>query len=460
MNPDELFAKGKEAANRGNFGYAITLLLDVATLFPDHLDSRLALRACEEQVFQGRGQGFAAKLSAVIKGIGPLITILLMGKNPRKQMAACERFLVNWPTNAYVLMKLAEALKRMGQIEAAIQTLEYLRKRQPQNVKGLERLSDYYEETGRPDKAAQCYDQICRYRPKDEVAARKFKNLQSTAHVQRTGLDHGADSMQNVRDKDQARKLLEEDRLFKDQSRIEQEISGIQTQLQENPRDAKLLTRLGDLYSEEEKYKLAIQCYEKADEVEPKPQLRMRIGDIRMRVLRREEERLKALVQQAPQDATARTNLENFRRQRAQFDVQEFERRAADYPTDLRIAERLGDAYLSRRGEGDLQRAMSQYQRAVGDPRIKARVKRKLGYCFAQNPATHGMALAQYQEAREGTISIDERKRIDYEIGLLCERMGRHADALTAYRHIYEVDAGFQDVSERVMRLSQQGSVG
>ena len=460
MNPDELFAKGKEAANRGNFGYAVTLFLDVATLFPDHLDSRLALRACEEQIFQSHGQGFGAKLSAVLKGLGPMVGILLGAKNPRKQMVACEKFLVNWPTNAFVLKKLAGALWRMGQIEAAIQTLEYLRKRQPQNVVALRMLSDYYEETDRPDKAAQCYDQICRYRPNDEEASRKFKNLQSTAHVQRTGLDHGADSMQNVRDKGQAQQLLNEDRLFKPQSHIEQEVGAIQAQLQENPRDAKLLIRLGDLYSEEEKYKLAIQCYEKANEIEPKPQLRMRAGDIRQRVLRREEERLAAVAEQNPQDAAAQTALKSFRRQRAQFEVEEYERRANDYPTDLRIAERLADAYLGRNTPGDLQRATLHYQRAVGDPRIKARVKRKLGYCFAQNPATHGMALSQYQEARDGTISLDERKRIDYEIGRLCERLGRQADALTAYRRIYEVDAAYQDVGERVMRLSQQVGAG
>ena len=457
MNPEELYAKGKEAADRGNFEYAIAMFRDVATMFPDHMNSRLALRMCEEQLFQSRGQGFAAKARAVLKGIGPLLTMTLMSKSPRRTIAACESFLVNWPTCAFALLKLAEALRQMGHLDAAIQVLEYARKRRPQNVTALTRLSDLYESVEQYDKASQCYEQICRVRPSDEDARRKLKDMYSMAHVGRTRLDEGATSMDNVRDPERARELVEEDQLTKSQDRLDREIAELRTQLQANPMDGKALIRLGDLFEQQEKHNLAVECYRKAHELNPRPQLRMRIGDIQLRALRQEEERLSAAAQERPEDSAARVDLESLRRKRAEFEVREFERRARDYPTDLRIAEHLGDAYLLRKGKDDIQQAMLQLQRAVGDPRIKARVKRKLGYCFAQRPATHDLALAQYEEAREATISFDERKRIDYEIGRLCERMGRRGDALTAYRRVYEVDAGYLDVGERVIRLSQEG---
>ena len=72
-------------------------------------NARIALRGCEMERFRNRGGGLKAKLTALIKGIGPLISMLLT-KNRRKAIDRCEQFLVNDPTNVFVLRKLESRL--------------------------------------------------------------------------------------------------------------------------------------------------------------------------------------------------------------------------------------------------------------------------------------------------------------------------------------------------------------
>lgn len=456
MNPaDELFAKGKEAADRGNFEYAVAMFLNVVLEHPDHKEARLALRACEEQLFKARGAGFSAKLGGFFKGIGPLMTMTFMAKKPEKVMAAGEKFLVHWPYCGFATLKLAEALRRMNHLGAAIQCLEYLTKRQPQLLPAHMKLAQYYEENEQYSEACKSFEVICRLRPKDDAARRKLKDLYSMAHVDKTRLSEGATSMETVRDREKADELLRSEQLTKSENQLDEEIGKLQTALQENPEDVKKLVELGDLYFQAEKFKLALQCYEKAHQLDPRPTFKIKIGDVHLRAFRKAERQVKEAAQNAPGDQALAEKLADIRRRRVAFEVKEFEWRCSEYPTDLRMADQLGDAYARRNGEGDLQKAILQYQKAAQDPRIRGRAARKLAACFAQTPATYDMALNQYQRARDATVSFDEQKHIDYEMGLLCEKMNRLDDALAAYKRVYEVDAGFRDVGDRVIRLSK-----
>jgi len=452
MDPEELYAKGKEAADRGNFEYAIAMFLNVATQFPGHLNSRMALRACEEQVFQSRGKGSGAKFSAVMKGLGPLLRVAMGGK-PAGTVAAAEKFLVNWPSHPFVLMKLATALRKMGHLDAAIQTLEYLTRRMPQHVAALKLLSEFYQEDEQFTKASKCYDVIVRLKPNDDEARRTQKNLLSMAHMDKTSLDQGASAMDNVRDKELAKQLIREDQMTKTKDQMEEEISRLQLQLKDSPQDVTKLQQLGDLYVQQSKFKLALQCYDKAYQISPKPQLKLRIGDIHLRAFVAAEREAAEAAQSSPGDETKKRYAE-ARQRRVEFEIGEFTWRVEEYPTDMRMAEKLGDALMARGSPEDAQKAILQYQKAVADPRVRGRVTRKLAGCFARNEATYDMALGQYRRARELTVSLDEQRRIDYEIGVLCERLKRYADALEAYKKVYEVDAGFEDVGERILRLT------
>jgi len=455
MDAESLYANGKEAADRGNYDYAIAMLLDVVTNYPDHLNSRLALRACEEQLFQSRGRGFLAKLSAVIKGFPQWLKMNLMVGSPQRTMVACEKFLVNWPSCTPVLIKLADALRKLEHPGAAISTLEYAAHRQPQNTRVLWSLAGLYEEQDEYTKASRCLDTILRFTPNDDQAKQKLKNLQSVGHMYKTKIEEGASSYDTVRDKEKAKEYAMSERIVQTVDQFDQELASLQERLRESPTDVKLLTRIGDLYARQDKLRLALQAYEKAQEVETRYQTREKIGDLKLRIFAEEEKEAALAAQSRPNDPQARAKLQEVRKRRAEHAVEEYEYRVKEHPTEVRIAERLGDAYMMRRADGDLRRAITQYQRAVNDARIKARAHRKLGRCFAQSEKTADMALAQFDRARNSTFAQQEQKEIDYEIGQLNEKLGRNEKALEAYKRIFEVDADFRDVADKVMDLGK-----
>ena len=458
MDAESLFLKGKEAADRGNYDYAIAMLLDVVIEFPEHIESRLALRACEEQVFRARGGGSAAKTTAVLKGLGPLITMLIASGNPKKTVVACERFLVNWPSCIFALLKLSQALRRMEHVKAAISTLEYATHRQPQNTRVLWALGAVYEETEDFIKATRCFENILRFDATDDDAKHKLKDLQSMSHMQKTHLEDGVDSMQTVKDMDLQKQLMDQERVVKTADQLEDEVASLQSSLREDATASRKWLRLGEVYAQQDKLKLALQAYEKSYELEPRYPTRERIGDVHLRVYRDAEVKAKSDWDAAPEDQALKARYEQIRGKRDEHAVEEFAFRVAEHPTDVGFSEQLGDAYTRRAAPGDVEQALLQYQKAINDPRRRSRCLRKLGACFALSEATYDMALMTLEQARQATHHVPHQMEIDYEIGQLCEKLDRVADAQEAYKRVYQVDAAFRDVAHKVLDLSKAQS--
>jgi hypothetical protein len=63
----------------------------------------------------------------------------------------------------------------------------------------------------------------------------------------------------------------------------------------------------------------------------------------------------------------------------------------------------------------------------------------------------YDLALTQLKEASaEMTVMDTTKKEIVYETGLMYEALGKKADALEAFKQIYQVDYGYRDVAARV----------
>ena len=61
------------------------------------------------------------------------------------------------------------------------------------------------------------------------------------------------------------------------------------------------------------------------------------------------------------------------------------------------------------------------------------------------------LAIKQYQEAASEMVAMDAvKKEILYSMGLIYERMGKKDESLKCMKDIYEVDAGYKDVTQRV----------
>ncbi len=455
MDIEALFAKGREAADRGNYEYGIAVFRDICRESPDHVKARVALRGCELARFQEKGGGVKARISGILSGIAPFIMIHLT-KDPRKRIEWCENFLVGLPTNVYVLKKLAFACQRAAFMEAAATTLEFARQRRPDDVGVLLALGDVYNRKEEYKRAVRCYEELYRVRPRDRIVIDRLRNLRASEHLKATKLEETHSFREQIRDIDKANELEAQEHIVRSDDDVEDMINRCQAKLKENPNDLESLVKLGDMYVRKEQFKFAMAAYNKALEVRPLYGTRVKIGDAKIVQARKAEEAAVEAAEREPKRADLQEKAKQARMARMELAIREFESRFAEHPTEIALAHQLGMLYWERGGDEAVSRAVECFQKSVEDPRARPQARFMLAQCFALDPKTRDMAIGQYEQALELVVSpvSEMAKNIQYNLGQLHETQGKKAKALEWYKKVLEVDAGFKDVRQKIDQLS------
>ena len=455
MDVNGLFLRGKEAADGGNYEYAIAIFLDILRAHPDHRNSRVALRGCEMEQFRERGGGAMAKLTGFFKGLGPLVTMNLCIGKPAKAMDHCERYLVNNPTSIRVLMRLARACEKLGHLDAAADTLEFARQRRPQHMAVLRHLGEVQRQRGDYEKSVRCFQEILRLRPQDRDAAERVKNISAESHLKRSHLEEAESFRESLRDGETAEALEKEIRLARSDDEKGSEIAKFQKAVEANPEDAKAQSDLGDACSRAEQFREAEAAYRKAFELSKRYNDREKLGTARLRYLQQVERKATREAEEGDHAPHLIAKARQAREQRVEFAVKEFEFRRKNHPTDMNLAWNLGNFYVEAGGDENISKAMQQFQQAMSSPGLKIQAQRMLGHCFAMNPKTLDMAKEQYQKALEQVDDprMEMGKTLMYELGSIDEKLGNTAEAVTWYKKIFAVDAGFKDVGKKVQTL-------
>jgi hypothetical protein len=66
------------------------------------------------------------------------------------------------------------------------------------------------------------------------------------------------------------------------------------------------------------------------------------------------------------------------------------------------------------------------------------------------------MAVMQLETARDQLPTMDDlKKKVVYRLGLCAEEAGDLEKAYKCYKDVYSTDVGFEDLSERMLAVSQ-----
>ena len=78
-----------------------------------------------------------------------------------------------------------------------------------------------------------------------------------------------------------------------------------------------------------------------------------------------------------------------------------------------------------------------------------------LAMCFLNQGQTD-MAVMQLETARDALPTMDDlKKNVIYQLGLCAEASGDLEKAYRYYKDVYSTDVGFEDLSERMLAVSQ-----
>jgi len=462
VDSSKLTEKAAVAAERGQYDYAIDLYLRLLDLQPQHVDARKALRAVEIRRCQERGMTKSGA-SGWLRGIGHLVTavIHLLLRKPEKSIVACESFLKNDPFNTTVLRLLARAAEKAGHLDVAILVLEDVRVSMGSALKGLalrsrvkvaRKLGALYAQSERLPLAAERFEEVLKLVPNDREAEVRIRDIAAQRSMSEGGWDKAgkAGGYRDVlKDEDSAKRHEDTNRDIRTREDVLANIERVKDDLVKEPGNTRHLVQLGDLYKMLRDWDRARAQYEKAKVIDPLNfMVSERLGDLRLAEMDEEIEGVAA--DPAKKDALAR-----LRRERMKAAFEEYQRRAKARPQDLPTRFALANILFEA---GRFKDASAQFQLASRDPRHRRTALYRLGVCF-QKQNLVDLAVEQFEKAIAGASLVDaEVKDILYALGEAHEGQGRFAEALNAYKRVFEIDIGYRDVSKKLEELYNRGA--
>jgi tetratricopeptide (TPR) repeat protein len=444
--------KAAEAAKKKNFDYAVELYHQVLQLKPDHGEARRALRDC--LVRRAEYKKIPAAI-AVLQGLPGRLSILIgrLTKNHGQVILSAEKSLRDSPRNEGLNRTLAEALERAGHLNSAVAVWEFLGEAEGGDD-ALKRAGALYYQMRDMQKALGCYETVLKRTPRDSEAEKMRKNLAAEGVLSSGSYDPTKSSRELARDKDKLKQLETDQKMVVGEDERTAQRRRFEEALAKTPGEKRVRTQLVEFLVKSRDYRAAIEVLDQGIALDPEAfDFKERRGDIMLLDFERQIRDVEAAASRG--DAAAKTDLVDLRREKLAFEVEEFERRVADHPTDLDLRWRLARLHLD---SGKVDAAIENFQQAVKDPRRRIDSLLGLGVAF-ERKGLLDLAKKQLDQALEGVDANSDRGvEIRYALGTLLERKGDARGAIERYEGIFERDIHYKDVAVRLEKLRASGA--
>ncbi len=442
MDLSKHLEKAEEAVKRRAYPLAIDIYGKLLAMQPDSGEARAGLR---EALFKKAAAKAPSRAVAMVGGGIHLLTGFLARSFGRHAAAAkaYERYLSLDPLHEGTNLALGRSLRKAGLNRSALAVFRAFAGAEPRCLEAARSAGELLYADGQIDDALEMYEQALRIDPRDQDSLKARKNLAAEGALKKSGIESAKHSRDLLKDSEAQRQIERQARLQLSPEEIAAELGPLEEQLAARPDDIKLLRRVADLRRMEGDERGALDCLEKALQVEPGDgDLADKVGDLRLAL----QEKLVVAARKRGDDHAAGLAGKAL----AEAQAAEFKRRVQRNPTDLGLRFHLGSALrrLDRQDE-----AIAELQQAVKDPRMKVEALVELGAAFRAKGLTD-LALGQLQKALDATGPSGKLgKDILYEMGVLTEAAGKRDEALALFSRIIEQDIGFRDVAKRVEQL-------
>ena len=442
-----LFKRGEEAFQKRNYDYARDLFLNIVTVEPDNEKARKSLYATCLQ--KNKETGGSGRIKTAIMQGKVSMELAAAKNNVPKKIEISQKYLCDDPMNSKVRTVLAEALKSQGHWAGCAAESEMAVQADPKNIAAAKMLVESLVHLDRVTDAQKLLDKIIVFAQDDRDLMKLQRDLAAKMTMSKGFEDSSKEGgfRSALKDSDRAGELERAGHLVVTEADLQAVVERLQAELDATPTDAKIPKKIGDLYFEKKKdYASARDWYKKASALAPQDSvLRDKVDDCDLRVME-----VKAVAAVKANDPKAK----DLQLAHLKAYIASFERRVADRPTDMGLRYELGIAYY----KGTMNdRAISEFQQSVKDPKKKSQSHFYLGRCF-QKKKMFDMADKQYTMAEADVLSQDIRLDIMYHRATLAAEANKLPLAVELGNKIVEVDINYKDIAEKVEKWSQQVS--
>lgn len=438
LDVSTFYRRAEEAFAKRNYDYACDLYLQIIAMNPNEYDARKKLRQVLHRKY--KEQGSPGGLSARIVQSKSLFALGLARK-PEAKMEVAQKHLIQDPENAKMRTELARALWELGHKNGAMAEAEIACELDPSNVEAAKILGQAYLAARRISDAAAALERAKKAAPHDRELARLLKDLMANATLAQGFEKADADYRQVLKDRAQSDQLELAQHVVLEESQVDSMLADLERRHAAQPGDANVVRKIAEILFEHKRdYLRAREWYQKLAAMHSfDTSLKDRVEDCEIKSM---EVRI-AQARSRGEDTTA------LREEKLRLEIQAYQRRVRDRPTDPGLRFELGRRYYEA---GNWDEAISQFQASVKDPRRKCDSHTLLGACF-QRKGLYDLAEDQYRRAESVSVTDAQKLQIWYFWARCSEEANKKSEAFELYKRIAERDYGFRDVAQRLQQM-------
>ena len=440
--------RGRQALETRKYDLAVNMLMEAVSAAPEILETRKLLRAAQIANFRQNGKaGFGAKLGYMMAR--QKIMGLVKKGDGVAAMAEAEKLLCQNPLDPDNIEAAVKAAEAAGKTDHAAITIEAAYECSNKDPALLERVATYYSMAKNWTKARDAYQKLSEIKPGDQRILSLLKNTEAQATMnagweQTAGKKGGFQAL--IANKEQAKKLDQANKAVVTGDDAEALIQDKLAAIEREPKNMNFRRALARLYVQNKRFEEAVDCLEKAIEAAGSmdPELDRMLSQTRIQYYDQ-------VIEQYRQ-AGDEENAVALEGEKNQFVFDDLAARVERYPNDLHLRYELGVQYFTYEYYDE---ALEHLQLAQKSPKDRLWALYYLAMCFLMKGQTD-MAVMQLETARDAIPTMDElKKKIVYRLGLCAEEAGDLQKAYQYYKDVYSTDVGFEDLSERMLAVSQ-----
>ena len=440
--------RGRQALETGRYDLAVDMLMEAVSAAPDILETRKLLRAAQIANFRRNGKaGFGAKLGYMMAR--QKIMALVKKGRAAEAMTEAEKLLSQNPLDPDNIEAAVKAAEAAGKPDHAAISIEAAYECSNKDPSLLERVANYYKIAKRWDKARDAYSKLASLKPGDQRVLQELKNTEAQATMndgwaQTAGKKGGFQNL--IANKEQAAKLDAANKAVVTGDDAEVLIQEKLKQIEAEPKNMNARRALARIYVQGKRYYEAIDVLQQAIEASGTldPELDRMLSQTKVQYY---DQQIDALRAENREDEAAALEGE-----KNQFVFDDLAQRVERYPNDLHLRFELGKQYFTY---GYYDDALTHLQLAQKSPKDRLWALYYLAMCFLNQGQTD-MAVMQLETARDALPTMDDlKKKVVYQLGLCAESAGDLEKAYQYYKDVYSSDVGFEDLSERMLAVSQ-----
>ena len=440
--------RGRQAFETGRYELAVDMLMEAIAAAPDVLETRKLLRAAQIANFRKNGKaGFGAKLGYMMAR-QKIMGLVKKGKGV-EAMAEAEKLLSQNPLDPDNIESAVKAAEAAGKPDHAAISIEAAYECSNKDPSLLERVATYYTMSKRWDKARDAYRKLSELKPGDQRVVQLLKNAEAQATMnsgwtESAGKKGGFQNL--IANKEQAAKLDAANKAVVTADDAELLIQEKLKQIEAEPKNMNARRALARIYIQGKRYYEAIDVLQQAISASGTmdPELDRMLSQTKLQYY---EQQIEALKAEGREEEAV-----NMEAEKNQFEFDDLAARVERYPNDLHLRFELGKLYFTY---GYYEDALTHLQLAQKSPKDRLWALYYLAMCFLSQGQTD-MGVMQLETARDALPTMDDlKKKVVYQLGLCAESSGDLEKAYQYYKDVYSADVGFEDLSERMLAVSQ-----